>query len=144
MLSKYSWYSYIVYTLALLGLYYVIVLLRYYRQELRQFFIRASSTKMASPPHQPSTFNSPQQVEALFMDAMTLSEQIKTVCQEVHFQEGDTDLLLYEIKKKVLLFPSLRQTPFMVAINNLIQTQITLYQFELADPHCIAALWAKD
>ncbi|GEM_PF-3358746 len=143
MLSRFSWYEFITCVLAILALYYSFVLLRYYRRELLQIFTRASFLKTEPRTTNISHLNNPQQVEQLFADAMTLSDQVKNVCQEVHFQEGDTELLLYELQKKVAQFPSLYQTPFMVAINNLMQTQIDLYQFDPVDPQRITALWLK-
>lgn len=143
MLSRFSWYDYMTCVLAVLVLYYSFVLLRYYRRELLQTFTRTSFPKTEPRTTKPSHSDSPQQVEQLFADAMTLSDQVKNVCQEVHFQEGDTELLLYEVQKKIVQFPSLHRTPFMVAINHLIQTQMALYQFAPVDTQRISALWLK-
>lgn len=151
MLNNISWYQYILYSFSALGIYYCYVLIAYYRKDLSKGIApKTSSThengktpSSAKMTTRNSTldFSNPDSIDQLFSLALELSDAIKGISQEVSYNEGNTDDLLYQLKKKISNYQGLAQTPFMVAINNLIVIEAEKYQFDITDKKNITALW---
>lgn len=151
MLNNICWYQYILYSFSAVGIYYCYVLIAYYRKDLSKGITqRASSAheKGKTTVSQKTTakkatldFSNPDPIDQLFNQALELSDAIKGISQEVSYNEGNTNDLLYQLKKKISNYEALAQTPFMVAINNLIVTEAEKYQFDITDKKSITALW---
>lgn len=151
MFNNISWHNYLLYSLCAVGIYYCYVLIVYYRKDFKktaQTSDPLSSTRITSPIIANSTsrtldYLNPDSIEQLFNRALSLSENIKTVFQEVTYNEGNNEDLFYQLKKTVAGYADLAQTPFMVAINNLIITESEKYQFEIPDKKEIMTLWVR-
>ncbi len=151
MLNNISWYQYILYSFSAVGIYYSYVMIVYYRKDLSKGINKRSSSthEKSKTPASAKTitkkatlnFSNPDSIDQLFSQALELSDAIKSIYQEASYNEGNTDELLYQLKKKISNYKALAQTPFMVAINNLIVTQAEKYQFEIKDKKNITALW---
>ncbi|MGN6437286.1 MAG: hypothetical protein ACTHMM_12165 [Agriterribacter sp.] len=151
MLNNISWYQYILYSFSVVGIYYCCVLIAYYRKDLSKGITQRSSSaheKGKTAVSQKTTtkkstldFSNPDSIDQLFSQALELSDAIKGIYQEASYNEGNTDDLLYQLKKKISNYKALAQTPFMVAINNLIVTEAEKHQFEIKDKKGITALW---
>jgi len=151
MLNNISWYQYILYSFSAVGVYYCYVLIAYYRKDLSKgITLKTSSTlEKGKTPGSIKTiaktatldFSNPDSIDQLFNQALELSDAIKGIYQEASYNEGNTDDLLYQLKKKISNYQGLAQTPFMVAINNLIVTEAEKYQFDITDKKSITALW---
>ncbi len=153
MLNNISWYQYILYSFSVIGVYYSYVLIVYYRKDLTKAITQRSPVtydKGKMPVSEKTTskktsldFLDPDSIDQLFSQALALSDAIKGIYQEVSYNEGNTDDLLYQLKKKISNHQGLAQTPFMVAINNLIITEAEKYQIEITDKKLIHALWVR-
>lgn len=140
MFRDISWSQFAGYMVGALVVYYVLYLLRFHRRGLPPLF-KGPKPGDQLPPVQTTHPSDPQEVELLFLQAMELSEQIKGIFQEVVYQEGDTDLLFFHLQNKVNEHQGFYRTPFMVAINNLIQMEAEKYQFKNVDGKRISDLW---
>lgn len=151
MLNNISWYQYILYSFSVVGIYYCYVLIAYYRKDLSKAIAQRSFSahEKSKPSVSPKTatkkstfdFSNPDSIDQLFSQALELSDAIKGIYQGASYDEGNTDDLLYQLKKKISNYQGLAQTPFMVAINNLIITEAEKYEFDITDKKSITALW---
>ncbi|MGN6493162.1 MAG: hypothetical protein ACTHLE_14275 [Agriterribacter sp.] len=152
MLSEISWYNYVIYSFSVIGVYYSYILFVYYRKDFCSLLSRkkrGSKKSDSGLEHQKelvkgkNAHNNPEVLEQLFSQAMILSEAIKSIFQEISFQDGTKEELFVMLRKKIKDYPSLQATPFRVAIQNLIQTEASKYQIDLdSDQKAITALWA--
>lgn len=154
MLRQISWYDYILYSFSLLGIYYAIVLISYFRKDIGSLLSRkqvAADNSLRETLHEheemanpgPSVLD-PLVLEQLFSQAMALSEAIKSIFQEINFQEGTQDELFVLLRKKIKEYPALQATAFRVAIQNLIQTEAIKYEMEWGhDKGQINDLWGE-
>lgn len=151
MLNNISWYQYILYSFSVVGIYYSYVLIVYYRKDLSKVASQKSPStheKSKTPVSSKATtkkstldFSNPDSIGQLFNQALELSDAIKGIYQEVSYNEGTSDDLFYQLKKKISNYEGLAQTPFMVAINNLIITEAEKCRFDITDKKRITALW---
>lgn len=151
MLNNISWYQYILYSFSAVGIYYSYVMIVYYRKDLSKGISQKSrpahekskpSVSSKTTTKKPTLdFSNPDSIDQLFNQALELSDAIKGIYQEASYNEDNTDELLYRLKKKISNYQGLAQTPFMVAINNLIVTEAEKYQFDITDKKSITALW---
>jgi hypothetical protein len=152
MLHHISWYHYILYSFSVIGIYYCYVLVAYYRGDLKDLLFNKKRQPQQSPDNivikEPAAEkfragdDSPEALEQLFGQAMILSEAIKSIFQEISFQEGTKEELFVLLQRKLKQYPALQATPFKVAIQNLIQTEAEKYQIDLmGDSKGINALW---
>lgn len=153
MLSEISWYDYVLYSFSVMGVYYSYILFVYYRKDFSSLLARKKPGSHKSDNgferqkeliKGKNTHDNPKALEQLFSQAMILSEAIKSIFQEISFQDGTKEELFVMLRKKIKDYPSLQATPFRVAIQNLIQTEASKYQIDLdSDQKEITALWAE-
>lgn len=112
MLSQISWSQYLIFILVGLVVYYLYVLLRFYREKIRGLF---SSTES-----QPKTKikNAINDNDEDFVAAKQLIDDISNVIQHAASVKYVREELIMAISKEVKIYPKLKGTAFQIAVNN--------------------------
>lgn len=119
MLSQISWSQYLIFILVGLVVYYLYVLLRFYRKKIRGLF---SSTES-----QPKTKikNAINDNDEDFVVAKQLIDDISNVIQHAASVKYVREELIMAISKEVKIYPKLKGTAFQIAVNNKISMLVS-------------------
>ncbi|SJZ68224.1 hypothetical protein SAMN04488128_1011179 [Chitinophaga eiseniae] len=127
MLSSFSWASYLMVAALIIGIYYCVVIARYFRRDIK----RLSRQKTPPEEQDDDTYN-PQlslfdntevqpDIDAdLFTDALGLSARIREVLSKAARENYSKAGLILILKKLVAEYPSLKGTAFQRAVNNVV------------------------
>jgi hypothetical protein len=128
MLSSFSWASYLMVAALIIGIYYCVVIVRYYRRDIKRLY----RPKLQPEEEQDDNAHNPQlslfdntevqpNIDAdLFTDALGLSARIREVLSKAARENYSKAGLILILKKLVAEYPSLKGTAFQRAINNVV------------------------
>ncbi|MEC5143212.1 hypothetical protein [Chitinophaga sp. 212800010-3] len=129
MLSSFSWASYLMVAALLIGIYYCIVIVRYYRNDISKLSSRRQREGDEPVSPQLSLFDDAPEDHAtinpadLFTPALGLSARIREVMNKAANEKYSKAGLVLILRKLIAEYPALKGTPFQVAINNVIITE---------------------
>lgn len=129
MLSSFSWASYLLVAALLIGIYYCIVIIRYYRRDIGKLSTRRQEEDDEPINPQLSLFDdTPEGLQLvnpadLFTPALGLSARIREVMNNAAAEKYSKAGLILILRKLIAEYPALKGTPFQVAINNVILTE---------------------
>lgn len=115
MLSNVSWSEYLIGIGLLLAAYYLFVILKYYKHELKEI-ISGKSTKRKEPENFPERFMQ----ESSFDELETVVNDLRYDILEKAGRGADKQILLSQIKARLANYENLQQPAYRVAINNYI------------------------
>ncbi len=150
MFNEISWMQFFQYTIITAVLYYGYILVTYFRPEIIHLFGKNKDTLFQKGKKNENTSkqeehyelqSDPAEIEAVFSQAIELSESIKRAVEETALNEGGKEELFYLLRKKIQQYPAVAQTPFMVSLNQLILSESEKHNIQLSDLSDLNTLW---
>ncbi|MFB6457060.1 hypothetical protein ACE38W_17450 [Chitinophaga sp. Hz27] len=151
MLSSISWACYLLVAALLLAVYYLYVIARYYRREVRNFINGKSPAKPleneSTSPGQLSLFDTPEipivKERAIdpFSLAIDLSSRIKMVVEVAKEEKYSKAGLVAILRKLIAEYPELNVPAFQVAINNVILSECKRLGSDSLSENEVKMLW---
>lgn len=154
MFTNISWTDYIAAVALLLAIYYLFIALRFYTQELKNIFLKGQiqlgvvsneapgKTRSHSKPiHGPSQDSFAEDPNESFQEVENLISRLK-----ITIEEGARNQLLKQgfsqnIKLVLKEYPSLKNSTFKAAINELIISECEKYGSTILDEDEVAVMW---
>lgn len=157
MLKTITWNHYLMVVATVTAVYYVVIVIRYYKQSVRLLAQRIWQRQFSFEKHKPDSIDEKAQSfgeviqERSFVDTLEASLQVKQLTQ--HLKETIADayqnqysredlLLLLEMTLKDYL--SLSSTPFQAVINELILSECSKYGFIHLSVVELEQIWKED
>ncbi|KAA0993409.1 hypothetical protein [Dyadobacter aurulentus] len=154
-----SWTGYFLSVGAAVAIYYVIIGIRYYRQDIRalhnsksRFWERPEKPPPVSPPQatqleetaEPVEIKKqPWQSESLFAKVEELSSQLRNSIREAYQKGYEKRDLIFLIQILIKDFSAVKGTPFREAINNVITSESAKYGFINLSAVELEELWKE-
>lgn len=159
MATHLSWTGYFLAVGAAVAIYYVIIGIRYYRQDIKallnsksRFWDRPEKPPPVSKPadSQPEETAGPVEVkkrpwqsEALFAKVEELSSQLRNSIREAYQKGYEKRDLIFLIQILIKDFSALKGTPFREAIDNVITSESAKYGFINLSAVELEELWKE-
>ena len=123
MFSKISWHSFILTIVILLIVYYIIIGILYYRNDILRllkegFRIKAFQNPVADTRLSALTEKTVKGDPSLFNQVHELMDELKNIFLEAASQNFHKEELLMALQSKLKNYRNLKTTPFQTAINN--------------------------
>jgi len=139
MFSSISWTDFIVIISTATLLYYFVIVSLYFRRDIIAAIEKYRTMHSNSQPPQ----DDPGYLEILLDRTMIVCDQIRTCLQEAGIEKTEKEICVNELKVIVGQFMMLKDTPFMVTINNLILKESERNNITFLPVEEVDALWVK-
>ncbi|MCE7070919.1 hypothetical protein LZG74_11435 [Dyadobacter sp. CY327] len=159
MATHLSWTGYFFAVGAAVAIYYVIIGIRYYRQDIKALL--NSKSRFWDRPEKPPPFSKPEvsqpedtaepvevkkqpwQSEALFAKVEELSSQLRTSIREAYEKGYEKRDLIFLIQILIKDFSAVKGTPFREAIDNVITSESAKFGFINLSAVELEELWKE-
>ena len=152
MFTDISWSSYITFMIALLAVYYLFIVLRFYRSDILQIFagkeftqdrVSFTSTQKVQPNQTRHQENLQEAFENqdLFQASQSLGDEIIAYLREAGRDTVSKEDVNQSLRSLIAKYPSIKHSAFREAIQNLILTESEAnYSIHLSEEE-LSALW---